>query len=87
MIAFDNFMAWNFSKTESFSPFAILGSILVSFDIQGDLDATQEAIWSDIQSGNITLTFNGYTLTPDQYLQVGGVTYGELVRPSYINLF
>ncbi|XP_071792804.1 fibrocystin-L-like isoform X2 [Asterias amurensis] len=53
------------------------GSILVSFDIQGDLNATQEEIWSDIQSGDITLTFNGYTLTPVQYLQVGAVTYGE----------
>ncbi|XP_071793632.1 fibrocystin-L-like isoform X1 [Asterias amurensis] len=58
------------------------GSILVSFDIQGDLDATQEEIWTDIQSGDIVLTFDGYTLTPDEYLQVDGETYGEVATTT-----
>ena len=48
------------------------GSILITFDVQGDHDAIEAALLEDLSSGNIQLSFNGHILTPDNYLIVDG---------------
>ena len=48
------------------------GSILIAFDMQGDLDSVQADMLEDLSNGNIVLSFNGHTLRPDNYLMVDG---------------
>ncbi|XP_072025336.1 uncharacterized protein [Amphiura filiformis] len=48
------------------------GSILITFDVQGDIVSTQNQMLEDLSNGMITLSFNGYTLSADNYLQVDG---------------
>ncbi|KAJ8026005.1 Fibrocystin-L [Holothuria leucospilota] len=52
------------------------GSILITFDITGDVENAQADIWEDILEGEMVLTFNGHTLEADTYLLVDGDQYG-----------
>ncbi|XP_054766411.2 fibrocystin-L-like [Lytechinus pictus] len=51
------------------------GSILISFDITGDVETVQSLIWEDILDGDLSLTFNGQTLLAEEYLMVDGAPY------------
>ncbi|XP_071488092.1 fibrocystin-L-like [Diadema antillarum] len=51
------------------------GSILLTFDVTGDVDSVESQIWEDILDGDFSLTFNGQTLVADEYLLVDGSEY------------
>ena len=53
---------------------------MVEFDIQGDKEVTQEAMYNDLYDEVISLTFNGYTLYADTYMLVDGKEYDPRVR-------
>ncbi|XP_072025340.1 fibrocystin-L-like [Amphiura filiformis] len=68
-----------FNKVSPMYPYATFsnvliseGSILITFDVQGDVVSTQNQMLEDLSNGMITLSFNGYTLSADNYLQVDG---------------
>ncbi len=61
--------------------FHIQGSIIVTFDIQGDLNATQEAIAQDVSNGIIVLNFGGNVLVPSSILLPDGE---EVINPDEV---
>ncbi|XP_038070546.1 fibrocystin-L-like isoform X1 [Patiria miniata] len=52
------------------------GSVLISFDMQGDVDTAVEELWTDVQGGHFSLEFDGRTLEAESYLLVDGDEYG-----------
>ena len=68
----------------SLSILYLTGSILVEFDIQGDTEVTQEAMYNDLYDEVISLTFNGYTLYADTYMLVNGKEYDPRVRLWFV---
>ncbi|XP_072024031.1 uncharacterized protein [Amphiura filiformis] len=67
------------------------GSIWVTFDLQGEhLESIRDQLWEDLTKGQVTLNFNGYTLTADPYLGINKDTTLDIpyrpeirVTPSY----
>ncbi|XP_022094388.1 fibrocystin-L-like [Acanthaster planci] len=58
------------------------GSILVSFDLKGEVEAALKAMWTDIREGNFYFEFDGRKLKADDYLLVDGKPYGPINVPS-----
>ena len=67
--------------SNTFPFFHLQGSILVTFDIQGDLTGTQDALSQDVSNGIIILTFDGNTLVPSSILLPGGE---EVINPDQV---
>ncbi|XP_022097673.1 fibrocystin-L-like isoform X1 [Acanthaster planci] len=57
------------------------GSVLISFDMQGDVDTAVDELWMDLQGGSFSLEFDGYTLQAESYLLVNGEEYGVPTEP------
>ena len=45
-----------------------------------DLVAVRDQLWDDLNDGAVKLRFNGFTLTADPFLMIGGTEY---VPPDY----
>ncbi|KAJ8026384.1 Fibrocystin-L [Holothuria leucospilota] len=75
-IYFLNHMASQY-KNVTFSNIVISeGSILITFDISGDIRNAQAYIWEDVSEGEMVLNFSGHILVADQsYLLVNGELY------------
>ena len=52
--------------------FCISGSIVVTFDIQGDVATVQQLIYDDLQAGSFVINFDGNTLVANSVLLVDG---------------
>ncbi len=53
----------------------------MTFDIQGDLTGTQDALSQDVSNGIIVLTFDGNTLVPSSILLPDGE---EVINPDEV---
>eukprot|EP00057_Strongylocentrotus_purpuratus_P032169 XP_786826.2 PREDICTED: uncharacterized protein LOC581747 [Strongylocentrotus purpuratus] len=63
------------------------GSILISFDITGDVESVQSLIWEDILDGDLSITFNGQTLLAEEYLMVDGAPYDPTSSSSSLPIW